>query len=159
MCYFCIEYIKISESAKFGVVLYKNNEINDIVEYNELYFFNEKLINVNFNSFNENNNKFNLNFVIANYKNLLNKIKKENNILKASFLQPPSNFFKREIALAESRWYFKNIFETYFCFCKGKSCIALSIFYMINFQSCKYFFYLTILDDNSNVYQKTYYRF
>ena len=51
MCYFCIEYIKISESAKFGVVLYKNNEINDIVEYNELYFFNEKLINVNFNSY------------------------------------------------------------------------------------------------------------
>ena len=164
-CYYCIEYIKLSEQAKFGIVFYKINEINGNVEYNELFFFNEKLININLNISHQNNNRFNPNNVFQNYQQFLqiiNKSKKEINsefYLKSSYLKFPLCLLKRDNSLVEGRWYFNNIYETYFCYCKGKSCINLSTFYMYNFQQCKYSFYLTVIDDNKYLYQKTHYLF
>lgn len=165
-CYFCIEYIKLSERAKFGVLFYKVNDLDEKIEYNELFFFNEKLINTAFNLSHQDNNKFNSNLIYNNYKKLLlevNKSKKGESLnkepinIKSSFLQPPLCFLKRDIAQVKGRWYFNNIYETYFCFCTGESCLKLPTFYMLNFQSCKYFFYLTMIDRNRYVYPKTHY--
>ena len=77
--------------------------------------------------------------------------------MKTSFIQPPLCNLKRDITLSEGRWYFNNIFDNYFCFCKGESCINILTFNNYNSQSCKYFFYLTIIDDNRNLYPKTHY--
>jgi CDP-glycerol glycerophosphotransferase (TagB/SpsB family) len=50
-------------------------------------------------------------------------------------------------------WSFKNIYNKYFCFCKG-SCKYSNIS-----QLCKYQFYLYIIDNNKYLYKKTDYLF
>ena len=77
--------------------------------------------------------------------------------LKSSFIKPPLPFLKRDIAQFEGRWYFNNVYENYFCFCKGSDCIKLISFNTKKFQSCKYYFYLTIIDSSRNLYEKNHY--
>ena len=142
-CYFCIEYIKLSDKAKFGVLFYKINELNEKVEYHEIFLFNSKLISINKDISHLDNNRFNINIIYKNYKELLSKITrfKNENKLKYSFLQPPLCFLKEDVVQGEGQWHFKNIYENYFCFCKGESCLNINLFYVYNFQSCKYFFF------------------
>ena len=47
--FFCIDYVGFSEQMKFGVKIYKINEIDELIEYNEIFFFTDKLYNINFN--------------------------------------------------------------------------------------------------------------
>ena len=47
-----------------------------------------------------------------------------------------------------------NIYNHYFCFCKGINCFSINIT-----DSCKYDFYLNIIDNNKNIYNKTDYLF
>ena len=56
-----------------------------------------------------------------------NIIKRKTNNLLLSYIQPPLCLLKREITQYDGKWYFKNIYENYFCFCKGKSCINQKI--------------------------------
>ena len=166
--FYCIEYSKIGEQAKFGIKIYKIKEIGEENEYSELFFFTHKLININNDPSMENNYKFDIYHVRNNYIQSLNKIKeflytkdtsKNSNNLLYSYLQPPLFFLKKDIAQFEGKWYFKNIYEKYFCFCKGENCIDILAFYKYEFQSCKYFFYLTIIDENKFLYPKTHYLF
>ena len=164
--FFCIENIRLNEKVKFGIKIYKINKINEETEYYETFFFTQKLININNRLFN-NNNKFNINYIYHNYNILLSKINKNKNkddfywknhfCLKSSFLKPPLPLLKRDISQVEGRWYFNNIYENYFCFCRGESCTKLISSNNQNFQSCKYYFYLTIIDNNRNLYEKTHY--
>ena len=112
------------------------------------------------------NNKFNVNYIYQKYNNQLLEFKnyknkdlffKKHYNLKASFFQYPICALKSDIAQVEGRWYFKNIYETYFCFCSGESCININVLNTYNFQSCKYYFYLTIIDNNRKLYPKTHY--
>ena len=162
----CIEYININEEAKFGIKIYKINELNEAIEYIQHFFFTDKLINNNLSQIFENNNKFDMNYIKNNYNKLLYKINQskkavktsyESMNLKSSFLKPPLSYKKRDIALTEGRWYYNNIFENYFCFCRGESCINIKIFNNYNFQYCKYYFYLTIIDNTRYLYQKSHY--
>ena len=164
--FFCVEYIKIAEKAKFGINIFKINDIDEDIEFFEQFFFDDKLIKFNLDLIIPNNNKFNMNYIYNIYNKLLfkiNKSKKKNSIfeekfnLKSSFLKPPLCHFKRDIAQNEGRWYFTNIYENYFCFCKGETCTDLKILNNYNTQSCKYFFYLTIIDNNRNLYRKSHY--
>ena len=45
---------------------------------------------------------------------------------------------------------FKNLYNNFFCFCYGKACS-----YDIIPQECKFFFYITIIDNNKYLYNKT----
>ena len=164
--FLCIEYINITEKANFGIKIYKINELNEKVEYFQHFFFTDNLINHNFSRLLENNNKFEKNYINNNYNKLLYKINQSNKKattfnesmdLKTSYLKPPLSYKKREIALAEGRWYYNNIFENYFCFCRGESCINIRIFNNYIFQYCKYYFYLTIIDNTRHLYKKTHY--
>lgn len=164
--YFCVEYINIAEKAKFGIKIFKINDIDEDIQFFEQFFFDDKLIKFNIDLIIPNNNKFNMNYIYNIYNKLLFKINKskkkitvfgEKFNLKSSFLKPPLCLFKRDIAQNEGRWYFNNIYENYFCFCKGDSCTDLKILSNYNTQSCKYFFYLTIIDNNRNLYRKSHY--
>jgi hypothetical protein len=164
--FFCNDHIRFSEKLNFGVKIYKINEIDEQIEYNEIFFFTDKLYNININRNFENNNKFNINYIYDKYNKLLLKKKKYENKrlflkkpfnLKSSFLQPPLSTLKRDITQVEGRWYFKNIYGTYFCFCRDESCFDIKKFNMQNFQNCKYFFYLTMIDNHRYLFPKTHY--
>ena len=167
---FCVENINLNERVKFGIKIYKINEKKEENESYEFFFFSQNIININLNPIFQNNNKFNINYIYENYNAILSEINKYKNKhlnfflkngcypnLKSSFLKPPLPFLKRDISQVEGRWYFNNIYEDYFCFCRGEACINLIVFNKQNFQSCKYYFYLTIIDNNRNLYEKNHY--
>ena len=52
--------------------------------------------------------------------------------------------------LKENNWEFMNIYNNYFCFCKGSFCYYSNIS-----QKCKFLFYLTIIEKNKYLYEKT----
>ena len=166
--FFCVEYMKINENINFGIKIYSYDEDLDKIKTNNYFFFTDKLIILNFDPIFENNNKFNINYIRSNYFKLLfniipsmrtKKYHNESFQLKFSYMKPPLSYLKREIAYVEGRWYYNNIYENYFCFCRGESCINLKLLNNYMSQSCKYFFYLTIIDNNRYLYQKTHYFF
>ena len=164
--YYCREHIKLSDHIKFGIKIFKMCEIDEEVEYYEKFFFTDEFIKSNLNFKLENNNNFNINYIIDNYNSLLLKIKKykkSNTVfkkslsLKFSYIKTPIFYLKNDISLVDGRWYFNNIYGHYFCFCRGENCINIKNFNNYNSQSCKYYFYLTIIDLNKNLYIKSYY--
>ena len=60
---------------------------------------------------------------------------------------------KANINVKDNDWYFENVYNNYFCFCKG-----LCLYEKLT-QECKYLFYLYIIDKNKNLYNKTDYLF
>ena len=164
--FFCIEYIQTKEHVNFGIKIYRKNDIDLNIEYDQQFFFTDRLIKIYKSSTLENNNKFNMNHIYGNYKKLLKKIiiYKEKNIifkenlnLKTSFMNPPTCILKRDIAQVEGKWYFNNIYQSYFCFCRGESCINIIALNIYNFQSCKYFLFLSVIDNSRFLYPKTHY--
>ena len=165
--FFCVEHSIIGEHAKFGIIIYRINETNEKKEYNEFFFFTDELININMNNFSmKNNYKFDINLLQHKFNQLLARYNssshesstpKETNNLLLSYIQPPLCLLKKEIAQSRGKWYFKNIYNNYFCFCKGVSCINIITLYRKEFQSCKYYFYLTNIDKNRYLYPKTHY--
>jgi len=81
----------------------------------------------------------------------------ETNNLFFSYIKPPASLLKKDIAQSKGKWYFNNIYGNYFCFCKGQSCMDIKSFNKNEFQSCKYYFYLTIIDKHRYLYPKTHY--
>ena len=151
--FYCVEITKIKQIIKFGIKIY---QVQENIEYNYIYFFSNKIINYN-NLEYKNDYKFNLIINNKKFYTLLNNIKnnelKNNNIfkLKKSYLLPPFYFLKSDIGINENQWNFNNIYNNFFCFCKGMMCLE-----KINvYQNCKYKFYLTIIDNNRAIYNKT----
>ena len=163
-CFYCIEYSNIGDHSKYGIKIYNIKEIVEEIEYNELFFFTDKIINIDKSPFIQKYYKFDINFIYKKYNQFLSKINNyktgriflnESNNLIFSYLQPPLCLLKRNIAMVEGKWYFNNIYENYFCFCKGESCLNIITYNSFVFQSCKYYFYLTIINNNKYLYPKT----
>ena len=153
----CIEFFKINEKIKFGIKIYKENEIINKSKYLAIIFFTEKIFSYNYLNYIV-NDIFDP-FLINNYYNLLNKKlneKKPNKkyILKKSYIKYPSYALKRATIVNNDKWAFNNIYRNYFCFCKGYNCLKIKVFDL-----CKYFLYIYIIDNNKNIYDKTDYLF
>ena len=159
--FFCIEYINIFEKVKLGIKIFK---INENFESFEHFFFSDQIIKIykyKLNQRFENNNKFNINNIYNDYNKLVLKNTdsnfKETYNLKSSFLKPPLCYYKRDISHVEGKWYFNNLYGNYFCFCKGENCLNIISLKDYFSQACKYYFYLTIIDNNRNLYIKSHY--
>ena len=89
--------------------------------------------------------------------NLINKINENNKelSLKSSYIKKPIFIPKSNSEDEDNKWLFKNIYNNYYCYCKGIFCEKNKKTY--NFQECKYFYYLTVIDRNRNLYNKTEY--
>ena len=160
--YFCVEYIQSKEHVKFGINVYEIDENNEEVKYKDFFFFDDSIIiNINSQTHFKNDATFDLYNLYKKYNSLLLKINKnkQKDYLKLSFLQPPLCLLKRNIALIENIWYSNNIYNNYFCFCRGELCIHFKIISTYRFQSCKYYFYLTIIDKNIKLFPRTDYLF
>ena len=156
----CIEYYKINEKVIFGIILYLNNDDNkDIIKYFTIYYFSKKIFNFyKKKKIYKDNEIFDPLIVNNKYKSIINKINdykiNETLKLKKSYIRYPYSILKRNVIIKEGIWEFRNIYNHYFCFCKGFNCSTSIIS-----QNCKYFFFLSIIDNNRNVYNKTDYLF
>ena len=114
------------------------------INYNDLIYQNDCL----FNPFLINNEYNSL------YKRIDDKSMNKTLKLKKSYIEYPFYFIKSIVSLKNNQWLFKNIYNYYFCFCKGQNCLNSNIP-----DDCKYNFYLYIIDNNRDLYQKTDYLF
>jgi hypothetical protein len=74
--------------------------------------------------------------------------------LKKSYTTYPYSTLKREALLNEGKWLFRNLYNEYFCMCKGDLCLKFNVS-----EKCKYYFYISIIDSNRHVYKKTEYAY
>ena len=150
--YKCIEYFNIKENVNLGIKIYKTIEgINN----STIYFFTNTFFDCNNIKF-QNDSKFEplilqkeyygFNKELYDYNNKIN----ENSKLKKSYNEIPLHDTKSNIAMETDKWNFANIYNNYFCFCKGFNCSYQNID-----QLCKYKFYLYIIDSNRYLYNKT----
>ena len=146
----CIEYFNIYENVKFGIKLYEINENEEEINNHIINFFSGEIFNY-FNLFNKNDKVFDP--LIINRKYLFNTTKifiKNNMKLQKTYTQMPKFILKENLVINDNKWSFENLFNEYFCFCKNLNFIKLK-----NSQSCKYYFYLNLIDKNREVYIKT----
>ena len=153
----CNEFYKINKKVKFGIKIYTRTEKNDKIQDYIIYFFSEKIFNFNILLYKK-NEVFDPFILIKEYQSLKKRMEdneiNKNLKLKNLYSQFPLCKLKDNLYTKENIWYFQNIYNYYFCFCKGIEC-----FIQNNFQKCKYLFYLNILDNNRNIYNKTDYLF
>ena len=150
--FYCIEFFNLNEIFNVGIKIYKlkNNKntlycnINFIIymkiNYNNLIYQNDYLFNPFFI-----NNEYTSLYKIIDDKSMNKTLK-----LKNSYIEYPFCFIKSIVSSKNNQWFFKNIYNYYFCFCKGQNCLNSTIP-----DDCKYNFYLYIIDNNRDLYQKT----
>ncbi len=152
----CIDYINQNEIIKFGISIYKNYKF---IEFYKINLFDNKLIDYNNHIYKKDDefdpliqiNIFNIQNV--NYVNNLNI--KDSLLLKKSYYLLPNFNIKNNLAYIEERWFLKNIYNNYFCFCKY-SVNSKCLYKNIN-QRNKYYLYLYLIDNNRHIYNKTNY--
>ncbi len=142
--FYCIEFFNFNDIINVGIKLYilKNNKytnyyninfiINMTINYNDLIYQNDCL----FNPFLINNEYNSL------YKRIDDKSMNKTLKLKKSYIEYPFYLIKSIVSLKNNQWLFKNIYNYYFCFCKGQNCLNSTIP-----DDCKYNFYLYIIDN------------
>ena len=97
-----------------------------------------------------------LNKIIKN-ENKTNSSNNELFQLKQLFYFIPNHNIKTYLAQIEEKWYFKNIYYSFFCFCKyslNSKCLYRNIQ-----QKYKYYLYLSFIHSNRYIYNKTDYLF
>ena len=149
--FLCTEFFNINEKVIFGIKIYLGNEINgtinlfdsNLIKYKKKYQNNTK-----FNPLIINNEYLNF-FINISYINKKEATSFNSFGLKKYYIDKPYCLDKKNIILNKNYWQFKNIYNNYYCLCKGK-CLYKNIS-----QLCKYLFYLYIIDNNKYIYNKT----
>ena len=149
----CIEFIDLKDNVNFGIKIVDNLKGKDLLNIN---LFDQKIFHIKNSNDNKNDYLFDHYAINENY---IRKIKqyfdpKINETLKfkKSYFRYPHFTFKRHYI--ENKWDFINIFDNYFCYCKGTDCININVT-----QYCKYYSYMYTIDKNRNAYNKTDYLF
>ena len=149
----CIEFINIDENIKFGIKIYKINNYGKEIDNHIIYLFSGEILNY-LNLFNKNDKEFDPLIVNERYSENIQNYMNNNFRLEKSYTTMPKCILKRNLIVREEQWRFEYLFNEYFCFCKDVNPLKLK-----NSQTCKYFFYLNLIDKNKNVYLKTDYLF
>ena len=144
--YHCEEYIYLNQKIKLGIALYKRVKY---IEYCIIYLFTSDLINYN------NILKNNYIFDPLNQINFSKKVIIKSNKFEQLFYRNPILVFKYLSISKENKWYFKNIYNNYFCFCKYTK-NSRCLYKNIN-TKCIYYLYLNIIDKNKHLFNKTHY--
>jgi len=157
--FYCIEYFNMDEKLNFGIKIpmrihletFKIDFFSDnIFDYNDLRRKNESkfdplVIDKEYTlNLSLNNN--------SNYKSI-----NETLTLKKSYIINPNYSSKSNLNIYNDKWTFINIYNHYFCLCKGLYCYPRN--FNSEFKICKYKFYSSIIDENRNTYNKTDYLF
>lgn len=147
----CLEYVNINEKINFGILIYKPIIKESFLNFTH-YFFSEDNFNY-IKHLHQNNKIFHPSFNNKQY-NLKNNNKSIN--LKKLYNKKPEYNTKFKIIGNNSLWKFYNIYNHYFCSCKGHNCLYHHILnYKNSTQICKYNFYLNLIEENKYLYNKT----
>ena len=150
----CVEFFKIKEEIKIGLKVYR---INEDMDSKYFFLFDDKRFNL-YNITHQNDDYFNPNVIKEKHDILLDSFEdmriNETLKLKKSYTTYPYSTLKREALLNEGRWLFRNLYNEYFCMCKGDLCLKFNVS-----EKCKYYFYISIIDSNRYVYNKTEYAY
>ena len=153
-CFSCVEFFNLNEDIKIGINIYN---INENINYLKSYLILDNICNYNDFVY-ENHSLFDPLIINDEYNSLLYKINdkliNDSYKLKKSYIKYPYCTLKRIVVKNNSKWYFSNLYNHHFCFCKGLECLSLNIT-----EKCKFKFYLNIIDNNRNIYPKTEYLF
>ena len=156
--YSCIDFFGINDKINLGIKIYYKGEKR---QEKTIYFFSFNKYHIyKYNCIID--KKLDCLLINNEYQSLLRNFKNINNIkqinsnlkLKQLYLRKPYCNTKKNISLINNSWHFINIYNYYFCFCRGLNCTYEKIT-----QKCKYFFYLYIIDNNRHIYNKTDYLF
>ena len=142
----CLEYYELNQSISFGIKICKGESKcfsfdifdNNYFDYNDIKTLND--------------DKFNFNYINNHYLTLSKNVRTKNSLylLKNSYISQPITSTKEKSISKKNVWFFKNIYNHYFCFCKGHDCKVDN-----SFDICKYYLYLNIIDKNKYLYEKT----
>ena len=149
----CIEFINIDENIKFGIKIFKINNFGEDIDNHIIYLSSGEILNY-LNLFNKNDKEFDPLIINSKYSENIQSYMSNNFRLEKSYTKVPKCILKRNLIVNEDQWRFEYLFNEYFCFCKDLNSLKLK-----NSQTCKYFFYLNLIDKNKNVYLKTDYLF
>ena len=146
----CTEFLNLHENFHLGVIIYKIDKKGFIKNDYKLFYLNKRIFNYD----TKDDDIFNITKLVNQYNYSFNQSMNEDIIkeskLKQLYILKPFGNLKRNFINSENNWNFLNIFNYYFCYCKGVSCLNIKISNI-----CKYFFYIYIIDNNRNVYEKT----
>lgn len=146
----CTEFLNLHENFHLGVIIYKIDKKGFIKNDYKLFYLNKRIFNYD----TKDDDIFNITKLVNQYNYSFNQSMNEDIIkeskLKQLYILKPFGNLKRNFINSENNWNFLNIFNYYFCYCKGISCLNIKISNI-----CKYFFYIYIIDINRNVYEKT----
>ena len=150
----CIEFFNIDENIKYGLKIYKVNNNGEDIDEHIIYLNLGKMPNY-LNLFNKNDKEFdpliiNRKYLSSYTQNYIN----DNFLLQRSYTKMPKFNLRRNLIVNNDEWRFEYLFNEYFCFC-----ISLNSSKLKNSESCKYYFYLNLINKNKNVYLKTDYLF
>jgi len=148
----CTEFSRLNENIKLGIIVYKNENERQKIKNSISYYISQKIFH-HFNPIND-DDIFNFSKINNEYSLLLSRIQNNSSLidtkrLKKLYISKPILKLKRDSVRRENKWNFINIFNDYFCLCKGFNCLNLIS------SKCKYYFYLYLIDINRNVYEKT----
>ena len=145
----CVEYYELNFSAKFEIKI-----CNDSSECKSFEIFDTNFFNFN-DIKNLKDDKFDFNYINKQYILLLKNIRKSKNdfyLLKRCYISEPIYSTKDKVAYLNNIWFIKNIYNHYFCFCKGFDCKNDQ-----RLDICKYYLYISFIDENKYLYEKNYY--
>ena len=150
----CIEYFNIYDNIRYGIKIYEINENGEDINNYIIFFFSGQIFNY-LNAFNKNDEVFDPLLINSKYLfNMTQKNKERYLKLQKSYAHLPKFVLKKDLLINDNEWSFENLFNEYFCFCKDLNSIKLK-----NSQSCKYYFYLNLIDKNRKIYSKNEYLF
>ena len=161
--YFCCnKYFNIGEKLKFGIKVYNTKSLYNKRYIDLKFLFSETILNFRDIS-HINNNQFDPLLINGGFNVLENKISslnnsyqdeiKENVSLKKSYITRPICSPMTVLNILNNNWTFLNIYNQYFCFCKGESCFSENN--LRQGKICKFNFYLNVIDNNRYLYNKT----
>ena len=144
----CVEFFNLNEKNNIGFIISKLNNKQE----NKYIILNKYLYNIQIDQadiLDISKIDYEYNFTMTQLENNNNNLIEEKK-LKKLYVTKPIYSLKRNFSNNYDQWNFTNIFDEYFCFCKGSNCLNIEIS-----QICKYQFYLYLIDQNHHIYNKT----
>ena len=149
----CTEIFNYKENIKFGIVTFKR------LSFYKIFFYSKDIIDYN-NTSHLNDIEFNPDVIRTNFMKTVEDIKSKNMTepysLKKAYFRKPIFDLRRNLIRSNSSWLFRNFFNDYYCYCIGNNCFKSAEGIS---QTCKFLYYIVIIDKERYAFPKTDYIF